>query len=161
MARTNAVMTKAVNGTGRAAKIVWTAMDGKRSATLDLAKLSPATLDAGLIHGFSAKVGDAAAMSNATVAEKFDSMDRVIANLYADKWHGDRETGDSALVEAIMEHQPASKREKVVADLKAMSTEQRNTLRVFPPIKKILDRMAADNAKKSGIDAADILAKFK
>ena len=160
MARSNAVMKRTVAGEGKAAIITWTAIDGSRSVVCDLSKMSAATLDAGLIHGFSAKVGDAAAKSDATTAEKFDAMQVVVNNLLADKWRGDRESSDVALLDAICELDPKLNREKVAADLKKSSDAEKKVLRAHPPIKKILDRMAAETVKKSGVNAADVLAKF-
>jgi hypothetical protein len=160
MARSNAVMKRTVVGDGAKAKLIWTAIDNSRKVELDLSKLSAATLDAGLIHGFSAKVGDAAAKSDATADEKFDAMQSVIDNLYADKWRGERESGDAVLIEAILEVQPKANPDKVVADLKKMSDAQKKALRLHPPIKKILERNAAEAVKKSGVKVDELIAGF-
>lgn len=160
MARTNAVMSRTVTGEGKAALMVWKAVDGSREVQCDLSKMSPGTLDAALIHGFSAKIGDAAAKSDATVAEKFDAMESVINNLYADKWRGDREPGYTDLVDAICESNPTKNREKVFIAVKAATDAERKALRAHAPIKKILDRRAAEAAKKSGVDVSKMLAGF-
>ena len=160
MARSNAVFKKTVSGTGFATVMTWAAIEGDRSVTCDAAKIPAPTLDAIFVHGLNAKIGDAAAKSDATTDEKFDAMQKVIDALYAGTWRGEREPSDSDLIEAILEMNPSFKRETVTADLKKASSAEKSLLRVHPPIKKILDRNAAAAVKKSGIDPAAILAKF-
>lgn len=160
MARKNAIFTKSVSGEGFATTMTWTAIEGGRAVTCDAAKIPEPTRMAIFVHGMNAKVGDASALQNATTAEKLDSMQKVIDALYAGTWRGEREPSDADLIEAICENDPKLDRAKVTADLKKMSTAEKSVLRVHPPIKKIIDRNAATEAKKSAVDPAAILKKF-
>ena len=160
MARKNAIFKKSVVGEGVACVMTWTAIEGGRSVSCDASKIPEPTQKAVFVHGLNAKIGDAAAMQDSTTEEKLDAMQKVIDALYSGAWRGEREPSDADLIEAILELNPAFKREVVTADLKKASSAEKNLLRVHPPIKKIIDRNAAAAVKKSGVDAAAILAKF-
>lgn len=159
MARSNAVMTRTATGAGRNSMIVWESVDKAHHAKLDIAKLSDAMFNQIVVHGAAAKVGDAAAMSSATVAEKFAAMRSVIDNLYADKWNGARES-HSTLIDAILEVRPTAKRDTIAETVRKWTEAERSAVRRDPAIKKILDRMDSETAKASGVKAADLLAKI-
>jgi hypothetical protein len=160
MARTNAVMEKAVVGAGMDCVMTWTAIGGTRTVTCDSAKIPEETKKAIYVHGMNAKVGDAAALKDATVDEKMDAMEKVVSALYAGTWRGEREASDSDLIAAILSMTADDKKDAMRETLKKASSAEKSLLRVHPPVKKILDKMAADAVKKSGIDPAAILAKF-
>jgi hypothetical protein len=160
MASKKAIFKKSVVGEGVAAVLTWTALDGSGSVTFDIGK-SPAVTQANLVvHGAGAKIGDAAAMQEATVAEKLASMQKVIDALNAGEWRGERESGDALLLEAICEFNPKKTREQHAESLKALASAEKLQLRTIPQIKKIYDRLLADSAKKSTVKVDDLLAKF-
>jgi hypothetical protein len=160
MASKKAIFKKTVVGEGVAAVMSWAVIGGTRVVTCDGSKIPAPTQAALFVHGMSAKVGDAAAMQEATADEKCDAMEKVIAALYAGEWRGERESGDAMLLDAICEFNPKKAREKHAADLKALSSAEKLQLRTIPQIKKIYDRLLGETAKKSTTKVDDLLAKF-
>ena len=160
MATKKAIFKKTVVGEGIAAIMSWAVIGGTRVVTCDGSKIPAPTQAALFVHGMSAKVGDAAAMQEATPDEKCDAMEKVIAALYAGEWRGERESGDAMLLDAICKFNPKKDREKHAAELKSLSSAEKLQLRTIPAIKKIYDQLLADSVKKSSTKVEDLLAKF-
>jgi hypothetical protein len=160
MAKKNAVFETSSSGSGATFAKTWTAIKSRRAVTCDSAKIPEPTRTLIYHHGLNAKVGDAAAIQNATDDEKLDAMQKVINALYAGEWRGEREPSDQDLIDAILETNKKFTREKVTEDLRKMSTAEKSVLRVEKSIKTILDRNLEIAAKKSTIDPAALLKKF-
>jgi hypothetical protein len=160
MAKKTALFKKTVVGEGVAAVMSWAVIGGTRVVTCDATKIPAPTQAALFVHGMSAKIGDGAAIQEATTDEKCDAMEKIIAALYAGEWRGERESGDAMLLDAICEFNPKKAREKHAADLKALSSAEKLQLRTIPAIKKIYDRLLGETAKKSSTKVEDLLAKF-
>jgi len=154
-------MKRSSIGTGRNAIHRWDDIAGLETPIiLDLSKCTDATVDRLTDHGSYAKVGDSAAKSEATTAEKFAGMRKTVAALYAGEWRGEREPSDADLIEAMLESNKKFTRATVTETLRKMSAAEKSVLRVHEPIKKILDRHLDEAAKKSTIDPAALLKKF-
>jgi hypothetical protein len=161
MARSNAVMKRTSVGSGKTAVHTWADIANVESPViLDCTKLSPAMVDRLTDHGCYAKVGDSAAKSDATTAEKFAAMRKTVAAIMSDEWRGERESSDLDLIEAFVELNPKKSRDEIVELLKKSTVAEKSLLRIQPAVKKVLDRNAAAAVKKSGIDPAALLAKF-
>ena len=160
--RKNSIMTKTLVGSAMDTIHTWTDVKGVEAPVVcDSSKIPELVKFALYNHGVNAKVGDAGALQDATTKEKMDNMRKVIAALYNGEWRGERESGDTILLDAICEYNPKTSRATHEIALKKLSTAEKLKLRtVVPQIKKIYDRMVADSVKKSGTKDADLLAKF-
>lgn len=161
MARSNAVMKRTSVGSGRNAVHTWADIaNAEKPIILDCSKLSDATIDRLTDHGAYAKVGDSAAKSDATTAQKFAAMGKTVAALYSGEWRGEREPSDADLIEAMLVVNKKFTRENVVETLRKMSSAEKSVLRVHEPIKKALDAQLEKTAKTTTIDPAALLKKF-
>jgi len=157
-------MAKTISFKRSGTSLEWTS--GNLTAAYDVAKANDVLRETAMYHGFKQKIGDAAAIGrdksngkSATVADKFDAMHRVITALLANDWRAERADSVTELAEAVAEYKKITV-EKATAGLKSKTDQERKQLRVHPPIKKILDRRAADAVKASGLDGDKILADF-
>lgn len=160
-AKKKAIFKKTVTGEGFATSISWAVIGGTRVVTVEGEKIPEINRGRLFALALGSKVGDGAALQEATTDEKADNMEKIVAALYAGEWHGERESVDSMLLDAICKFNPKKAREKHAADLKALDSAEKLKLRTIPAIKKIYDALLAETAKKSKTTDADLLKKFE
>lgn len=108
-------------------------------------------------NGIKQKIGDAAAIKDATVAEKAAEQRRVAEQLTNLIWIGER---ISMLSEALQRMFNKSAAEVAVV-LKELTKEERAKLEKDEGVVKTIAKIQVERAKKAGIDAGDVMAKFK
>jgi hypothetical protein len=160
--RKNQIMRKTLVGTGIAAIHTWADVANvEPPVVFDVSKCPSVTIDNLIDHGSNAKIGDGGALQDATTKEKMDNMRRIVQTLYNGEWAGERESGDTILLDAICEYNPKTSRATHATALKKLSTAERLKLRTaVPQIKTIYDRMIAESVAKSGTKDVDLLAGF-
>lgn len=108
-------------------------------------------------NGIKQKIGDAAAIKDATVAEKAAEQARVAAQLTAQIWIGERMSMLSEALQRMFGKTAA----EVAAVLKDLTKEERAKLEKDEAVVKTIAKIQTERAKKAGIDASDVMAKFK
>ena len=129
-----------------------------------------------MLHGFSAKLVDAAAISRnpdtgraATVGDKQAAVMEVYERLCAGRWNKGREagTGGSAtgglLLGALMSIYPKQSREKLDTWLKSLSKDQVSALRLDTKVAAKIAELKAARAKeeKGPVDVAGLLGELE
>jgi hypothetical protein len=109
-------------------------------------------------NGIKQKIGDAAAIQDASVAEKAAAQRDVAAQLATLEWSGERST---LLATALQRLYPKSTPAEIANTIKGCNKAElrglENDLNVIQEIAKI----RAERAKRAGIDVSGIMAKFK
>jgi hypothetical protein len=134
-----------------------------RNGEFRLFTLPDALLSRFAIHGAEQKIGDAAA--GLALEDSILAVDDVIENLYNGQWNSKREAsgfaGASILARALVEvtGQPI---DKIKANLKALTTAQRNAMKNNAKIRPVVDRLEAEAAAKKGtaVDSDALLEAF-
>jgi len=162
--RSNAVVTVTYNADGTMLFEVL----GAGSRKFDPAHCLGALQQRAMMHGFEQRIRDAAAIprdpltgKSADPAEKFAAMVRVIEHLEtANEWDlprvGGGQPGDFAFAIAETQKVPMEQAREFV---KGLSADEKKALSVHPPIKAVLDFLAASRVP-SGMDAGSLLARL-
>ena len=140
--------------------------------SVDVSTISAELLQQAALHGFKQKLADGAAISrnsdtgrSATLADKADAVRTIWERITVDgNWNavrGDGSGGSSSrLVRALMEHFKKDKA-TILAFLDPKSKDEKAAAAAHPPVKAIIDHMAATAAaakvKAAGIDTDALL----
>lgn len=160
-AKKKQIFKRTAIGEGFATIYSWSVIGGTRTVTVDGSKIPEINRGRLFALALGSKVGDGAALQEATTDEKCDNMEKIIAALYAGDWHGERESVDAMLLEAICKFNPKKSREAHTVNLKALDSAEKLKLRTIPGIKKHYDLLLAETAKKSKTTDADLLKRFE
>lgn len=153
-ARQQCVKTIIRDADGYATHVRYDFRNGKTLA-LELAKLDVKVQNELCAHGAKQKVGDEGARETVVTADDFyRAASNMVDRLLRGEWRGEVDR-DSDLAKAIAELKGQTVAE-ITTWLKTQSSAARAALRVHPPVKAILDRMAADRADGE-INAEDLL----
>ena len=109
-------------------------------------------------NGCKQKIGDAAAIENATVAEKALAQRDVAAQLVARQWSGER---SSLFAEALQRLYPKSSAAEIANTIKGMTKPERRAVENDLNVIKMVATIQTERAKKSNVDAGAILARFQ
>lgn len=166
--KSNSVMKRSIVGE----VISWMFRDGV-SISFDAAEISPEIRDKAMLHGFSQKIADAAAMSvdpetgkPATIEAKRGAMENVIEALRDNRWNIEREGGEGGmLLEALVRFyavKDATKtRESIAAHLATLTEKQKTALRnKSEHLKPYLDEIRAERGRATGVDGDELLETF-
>lgn len=122
----------------------------------DWAKVSEFT-QAQIANGSKQKIGDSMAMKDATVEEKAAAARQTAEQLTNLIWIGERISMLSEALQRMFNKSPA----EVAEVLKGLSKEERAKLEKDETVVKTIGKIRAERAKKAGVDAGDVMAKFK
>lgn len=140
---------------------------------LKLAQVSEANKVRAVVHGFTQRCSDRAAISRdtktgkpASAKDKFDAIDELVQhyNSGAEVWSTAREGGGGPsaetglLITALCEHYPKKTRDELTLWVRKRSATERMALCEEPNIKAIIERLRAETAKDIKVD--DLLSEL-
>jgi hypothetical protein len=140
---------------------------------LDLGAISQGNADYAMVHGFKARVVDAAAMPfnakekrYATASEKYEAMAALVShyNSGAEGWSPKRAervgSDELMLTRALSEAFPDKTAEYVRAKVAGWTKAERLVMMESPKLKVIIERMRAETLATTGVDADKLLGSF-
>lgn len=145
------------------------AMTFANGKTLELKaeQLPQSIRDYAILHGLKQKLVDAAAIARdtetglpASIDDKFNEVNKVLARLIEGSWNAVREGGQSnggLLFRALVELYPNKTAEQLKAYLESKTNPEKTALRANPKIASIIERIKAKSIDVNSDDLLDEL----